>query len=55
MSEPTLETFVITTANGRREWQAEDADHAAEQHEDAFADEPGEQIIAISRTVKLND
>ncbi len=36
----SLQTYVITSEPGERRWQAEDADHAREQHEDAFPDEP---------------
>lgn len=41
-----LSTFRVLTARGIREWQAEDPDHAKEQHEDAF---PEETVILISR------
>lgn len=40
-----LRTFKVTSPEGVREWQAEDEDHAREQHEDAFPEEP---IIAVS-------
>lgn len=41
--------FVVTTENGERVWQAEDADHAREQHEDAFGGQEGEQILHVER------
>ena len=44
-----LHIYVVRTANGEREWHAEDTQHAREQHDDAFAGEPGETIIAIRR------
>lgn len=40
-----LKTFTVTSPEGVREWQAEDEDHAREQHEDAFPEEP---VIAVS-------
>jgi hypothetical protein len=36
--------FKVTTAMGTRTWTADDADHAREQHEDAFPDEAIENI-----------
>jgi hypothetical protein len=36
--------FVVTTSLGSRRWQAEDAVHAREQHEDAF---PDEQVLSV--------
>lgn len=41
-----MEHYYITTAEGTRMWHADDADHAREQHEDAFPDEP---ILDIAR------
>ncbi len=35
-----LFTFVVTSPLGERDWFAADADHACEQHLDAFPDEP---------------
>lgn len=43
-----LSTFKITSPEGVREWEAEDEDHAREQHEDAFPEEP---ILAVSSRV----
>jgi hypothetical protein len=34
-----LKTFSVRSALGKRDWRAEDAEHAAEQHYDAFPDE----------------
>jgi len=39
-----MKTFVVTTGAGERHWQAEDAGHAREQHEDAF---PDEQVLSV--------
>jgi len=39
--------YVVATANGERDWCADDAEHAREQHEDAFSGQPGEQIRSI--------
>jgi hypothetical protein len=43
-----MQTYKIRTANGVREWQADDADHAIEQHDDAFKTDdryhPGERV-----------
>lgn len=47
MSDTPLQNYIVVTDNGERDWQAEDADHARDQHEDAFADEPGETIISV--------
>jgi hypothetical protein len=44
-----LHVYVVRSCNGEREWQAVDEQHAREQHEDAFAGEPGEAIIAVRR------
>jgi hypothetical protein len=44
-----LHVYVVRSANGEREWQAEDEQHAREQHEEAFAGEPGEAITAVRR------
>lgn len=41
------EAYVITTENGKRTWWADDAQHAREQHEEAFQGEPGEIVLAI--------
>jgi hypothetical protein len=42
--------FLIRTPLGIRSWQAEDEDHAREQHIDAFGvDDPDEVIIAAWR------
>ncbi|MGH2903568.1 MAG: hypothetical protein ACRDK7_08305 [Solirubrobacteraceae bacterium] len=49
MSDKPLQNHTVVTANGERTWQAEDACHAREQHEDAFADQPGEKIISLRR------
>lgn len=39
-----MKTYIVHTDAGTREWQADDAAHACEQHEDAF---PDEEIIAV--------
>ena len=36
LKEIDMQTYKIRTANGVREWEADDADHAREQHDDAF-------------------
>lgn len=35
-----MRIYVVTSELGERRWHAEDADHAREQHDDAFPDEP---------------
>lgn len=35
-----LRTYVVDSPLGGRRWQAEDAEHAREQHAEAFPDEP---------------
>ena len=35
-----MNTYVVTTAMGQRCWQADDADHAIDQHIEAHPDEP---------------
>ena len=46
-----LHEFVVVTENGERTWMAEDADHAREQHDDAFRPngvyDPGEKILDV--------
>lgn len=43
-----LKTYIITTATGEIEWEAEDADHARDQHIDCYGtDNPWDDIIAI--------
>ena len=48
---PNLTTWLVFTSNGAREWVADDASHAVEQHDDAFKDgesyHPGEKILAV--------
>lgn len=47
-----LNVYVIQTAEGLRLWYAESADHAAEQHRDAFEfDEP---ILGIAIAIKAS-
>lgn len=43
-----LTRYLVRSENGEREWHAEDAVHAREQHDDAFAGEPGETLIAVT-------
>jgi hypothetical protein len=40
-----LKPFIITSPFGQRVWWAENADHAEEQHENAFGDDRDEVII----------
>lgn len=44
-----LFTFVVHTSLGERTWQAEDEQHAREQHQDAFSDEP---IIWVRKLIR---
>lgn len=46
-----MQIYVIQSDTGLRIWQAEDVDHAIEQHEDAF---PEEEFIGISVAVKAS-
>jgi len=46
-----MQIYVIQSDTGLRVWQAEDVDHAIEQHEDAF---PEEEFIGISIAVKAS-
>jgi hypothetical protein len=39
--------YVVRTQNGERTWFADDAEHAREQHLDAFGGEPGEDILEV--------
>ena len=43
----TLYIFIVETENGQRAWYAESKQHARDQHLDAFAKEPGEEIVSI--------
>lgn len=43
----TLRWYTVRTANGERSWQADSPNHAREQHLDAFAGDPGEDILAV--------
>jgi hypothetical protein len=45
----TSHPYIVTTSMGDRRWVADDADHAREQHEDAFGDDPSEAILEIRR------
>ncbi len=47
-----LRDFVITTANGERNWLADDEAHAREQHADAFGGDPGEDIVSVVDTAQ---
>jgi hypothetical protein len=42
-----MKTYKIRTSTGVREWQADDADHAREQHEDSFKGDRDERIEDI--------
>ena len=42
-----MKVYIVTTTNGDRRWHAEDAEHAQEQHEDAFGGDQGETIFDI--------
>jgi len=41
----SAKTWVTVTSNGARSWVADDRDHALEQHQDAFGDDPDEQVV----------
>lgn len=40
-----LRIFEVQTFNGVRDWYADDAAHALEQHDEAFGGDPGEIVI----------
>jgi hypothetical protein len=42
-----LRKYVVVSGLGKREWWAEDADHALEQHIDAFKDDPEDEDKAV--------
>ena len=44
----TLYIFIVETETGQRAWYAESKQHARDQHLDAFAKEPCEEIISIT-------
>jgi hypothetical protein len=44
-----LHLYVVRTANGERQWHAEDANHAREQHTEAHGGQPGEAITGVRR------
>lgn len=44
-----MKEYAVTTPLGTRIWHADDADHAVEQHDDAFPDEP---VLAVSQHVE---
>lgn len=46
-----MKTYKITTDMGDRRWQAEDKEHALEQHLDAFSDE--EEIISVVEMIEI--
>jgi hypothetical protein len=39
--------YTVRTANGDRDWHADNARHAREQHDEAFGGEPGETIERV--------
>lgn len=39
--------YVVRTVNGERRWFADDAEHAREQHLDAFGGELDENILEV--------
>ena len=45
-----MRTYQVITKHGARDWQAEDADHAREQHVDAF---PEEAVLAVQAAPRL--
>jgi len=47
-----MQIYVIQTDTGYRVWQADDVEHALEQHEDAFGDDPNERVLGISIAVQ---
>jgi len=46
--------YTVVTANGERNWTADNSGHAREQHEEAFGSEPGETItdVYLTRTAR---
>lgn len=40
-------TYIVRTAFGERRWFADDAEHAREQHLDAFGGEADEDILEV--------
>jgi hypothetical protein len=44
-----LHIYIVTSENGEREWHADSASHAREQHLDAFDGDPGEAILAVRK------
>ncbi len=47
----SLQVYVIQSDTGLRVWQAEDVEHAIEQHEDSFPEEP---VLGIDVAVKAS-
>lgn len=47
----SLAAYVIQSDLGLRVWQAEDAEHAVEQHRDAF---PDEDVLGVGIAVKAS-
>lgn len=47
---PLLDDWVVVSDVGWRLWAAEDQNHAREQHEDAFPEEPIESIFLSAGT-----
>jgi len=52
MNNNNLREYVVVTKNGERSWMAEDANHAREQHNDAFAGHDGENVIEVYRAIE---
>ena len=44
-----MQIYVIESNTGLRVWQADDVEHAIEQHADAFPDEP---VLGVSVAIK---
>lgn len=44
--------YTVVTANGKRNWTADDSDHARQQHDEAHGGEPGERVedVYLTRT-----
>lgn len=40
-----LAPWIITTHWGQRVWWATDSDHAEEQHDEAFGEDPDERLV----------
>jgi hypothetical protein len=48
-SKQQLSVYVVRSENGERRWQAESTEHAREQHDEAFGEEPGETVLGVRK------